>query len=283
MKKTIKSLLIVIILSAFAGCLPKSEIVIPTVRRTLVVDLRPGREVEEETTQQVAQLLSRELEELPALEVRSASELTTEAGGTLRLPEEADNTLVTPSELDSLDTQLYLIGTLDNLSIEPSESGSPGERLGFHRDLATANISLRLYLSTTGELLATISATHEEFRVGEVIETTTEFSETLAGRAAAGAIVKLLSKLTDTINASPWSGFVSEVTADDRLLLPLGYEQGAQTSDVFIIYSPSKTPGERGTRRGSVVVKTTAPTESYALPLSGGSFTTGDLALQQQP
>jgi len=282
MPKLIKSLLTFALLTALAGCLPKSEVIIPTVRRTLVVDLRPGREVEEETTQEVSRLLRQELESLPALEARTVNDLTTAAGGTLRLPEETSNVLVTSSELDALDTQLYLIGTLSNLSVELEESNSPGERMGFHRDLAVADISLRLYLSTTGELLAMVSTTHEEFQVGESDQSSVEFQETLAGRAVMGAIEKLIKKLTSTINASPWNGFVSEAT-EDSLLLPLGYEVGVQSGDVFIIYSPSEAPGERGTRRGSVVIETTGSAESYALPLSGGSFAEGDLALQQQP
>ncbi len=279
--RIIITLLSLIILTALAGCLPKSEVIIPTVQRTLIVDLRPGREVDEGATQQVAHLLRSELAKLPALEVRTISELTEEAGGTLRLAEEDNGALLTPAEVDSLGTQLYLIGTLTNFTISTEENDAPGERMGFHRELATVELTLRLYLSTSGELLTSVSATHEHFKTGDTVEATAEFRETLAGRAALGAIEKLLNKLTDTINASPWSGFVSEVTGADRVLLPLGYEQGAQTGDVFIIYSPSETPGERGVRRGSVVIETTAATESYALPLSGGSFSQEDLTIHQ--
>jgi hypothetical protein len=265
------------------------------IERRLVVDVRPREPENEVWARGLEELAVAELAELPSLEPLGTEFLVAEAGGLAALPTEtrdpastAPPVLVVGEELHGLDVQLYLLGELRRFAVGVDEPGGASSTRGFVTQTAVAELRLRLYLMGTGELLAQSDYTAEltasgveRHRPGEPIGDDATFTATLEGRALTEAAEGAVGRLVREIARAPWNGFIEDLTADDGVILPLGYRDGAAPGDVFIIYEPGAERGRRGNRVGSVRLEAPGNDESYAPPLSGGGFKPGYLVIQE--
>ena len=116
--------------------------------------------------------------------------------------------------------------------------------LGVQTKTARVGCSVRLVNTSTGEIVAAEDIAEEESKKGVEVSTnefdfanTSNFDNTLAGKAMAKSITKAIDVIAKAMDKLPWTGRILKDNGDGTVLLRPGTDGGVKVGDTFTIYS----------------------------------------------
>ena len=135
-------------------------------------------------------------------------------------------------------------GSVSEFGYMSSDTGGkiPGIGGGISKTTARVSIDVRMIDTTTGEITLAETADSEKSQMGLKVSTEDfsfghkgKFDETLVGKATREAIDDLVDKISDTLEAVPWTGRVVKA-GGPKIYLNAGEDAGMATGMEFNVY-----------------------------------------------
>ena len=211
------------------------------------------------------------------------------------------SSVVTPQTAAQLGKVLgvsaIVYGAVTEFGYKKEESGGTISKVplgaGYKKAEARVGCDVRIIDTSTAEILAAESYGEGESKRGISIDTSqfsfghdSKFDETLVGKATRKVIDKIVVKLTETTQSTPWVGRVVKAEGGAQVYLNAGSDAGVAVGMTFVIFRKGEelvdpatglSLGAEETQVATLEVVTVKEKFSIARTVSGSGAKAGDI------
>jgi curli biogenesis system outer membrane secretion channel CsgG len=196
--------------------------------------------------------------------------------------------------------ELMVTGSVNEFGQKEGKIGAGGgggrfgglRGIGVETKTARVGCSVRLVNTSTGEIVAAEDIAEEESKKGVEVSTnefdfanTSNFDNTLAGKAMGKSIAKAIDVIAKAMDKLPWTGRILKDNGDGTVLVRPGTDGGVKVGDTFTVYSlgekitdptTGEELGQTESKAGTVTVTAVQEKFSTAKVATGKGFKAGD-------
>lgn len=164
---------------------------------------------------------------------------------------------------------------------------------GYKKQEARVGCDVRIIDASTAEILAAESYAKGKSKRGVSISTSSfsfghdsKFDQTLVGKATREVIDEVVAKITEVVEATPWTGIIIKADSPERIFLNAGIDAGVEAGMVFDVWQTGEelvdpatglSLGAEETKIGAVEVVSVKEKYAICKTVAGSGMARGDV------